>query len=245
MPYGFIYDNIQTPIAHCFVFVLDTSMQLRRKVDQFSFSFLFRESNSRKFAFAGWEFWLFSLGTPGANNVVSMIEWHGVVVCFSRMVPNIELRGLSLHGTLIRYVKLRVAHAPGMRGTFSLPPRVSDPDMYHGTRIRHMPWCMPGSLTSGFLWSRWWKKRSQHPRRMHNPQFYVSSKKTIVYNGKRCSSKHRNEQLWWHLMSNIWLSANAFVSTDVLIIASTVNEAQICLFITLSTANSFPFLDFS
>ena len=35
-------------------------------------------------------------------------------------------------GPLARYVKLRVAHAPGMPGTFSLPPRVSDPDMHHG-----------------------------------------------------------------------------------------------------------------
>ena len=63
----------------------------------------------------------------------------------------------SCHGPLARYVKLRVAHAPGMPGmpgTFSLPPQVSDPDMHHGTCVTHVPWCMPGSLTSGFLWSR-------------------------------------------------------------------------------------------
>ena len=47
------------------------------------------------------------------------------------------------------------AHAPGMPGTFSPPPRVSDPDMHHGTCVTHVPWCMPGSLTSSFLWSRW------------------------------------------------------------------------------------------
>ena len=78
------------------------------------------------------------------------------------------------HEPLARYVKLRVAHAPGMPGTFSPPPRVSDPDMYHGTCATHVPWCMPGSLNSGFLWSRWRVKRSRHSRRMHNPQFYVS-----------------------------------------------------------------------
>ena len=50
--------------------------------------------------------------------------------------------------------KLRVAHAPRMPGTFSPPPRVSDPDMHHGTCVAHVPWCMPGSLTSSFLWSR-------------------------------------------------------------------------------------------
>ena len=39
--------------------------------------------------------------------------------------------------------------------TFSPPPRVSDPDMYHGTCMTHVTWCMPGSLSRGFLWSRW------------------------------------------------------------------------------------------
>ena len=43
----------------------------------------------------------------------------------------------SDNGPLARYVKLRVAHAPGMLGTFSPPPRVSDPDMHHGTCCDH------------------------------------------------------------------------------------------------------------
>ena len=60
-------------------------------------------------------------------------------------------------GPLTRYAKLRVAHAPGMSITFSPPPRVSDPDMHHGTCVTHVPWCMQGSLTSGFLWSRCWR----------------------------------------------------------------------------------------
>ena len=62
--------------------------------------------------------------------------------------------GDSVNGPLARYVKLRVAHAPGMPGTFSLPLRVSDPDMQHGTCVMHVPWCMSGSLTSGFLGRR-------------------------------------------------------------------------------------------
>ena len=61
-----------------------------------------------------------------------------------------------------------VGHAPGMPGTFSPPPRVSDPDMHHGTCVTHVPWCMPGSLTSGFLWSQWQEKRFRHSRRMRN-----------------------------------------------------------------------------
>ena len=89
---------------------------------------------------------------------------------------------LSCHGPPDRYVKLRVAHAPGMPGTFSPPPRVSDPDMHHGTCVTHGPWRMPGSLTSGFLRSRWRGKRYRHSRRMHNPQFYVSGKRPIGWN---------------------------------------------------------------
>ena len=53
---------------------------------------------------------------------------------------------------------------------------VSDPDMHHGTCVTRVTWCMPGSLTSGFLWSRWWGKHSQ---RMHNLQFYVSGKRPM------------------------------------------------------------------
>ena len=81
---------------------------------------------------------------------------------------------------LTRYIKLRVVHAPGMPGTFSPPLPVSDPDMDHGTCLTHVPWCMPGSLTSGFLWSQLRRKRSRHSRRMRNPQFHASGKRPIV-----------------------------------------------------------------
>ena len=65
---------------------------------------------------------------------------------------------LTSNGPLARYVKLQFAHAPGMLGT---PPRVSDPDMHHGTCVTHIPWCMSGSFTSGFLWNRWRGKTFQ------------------------------------------------------------------------------------
>ena len=84
------------------------------------------------------------------------------------------------HGPLARYVKFRVPHALGMPGTLSPPLQLSNPDMHHGTCVTHVPWCMPGSLTSGFLWNRWRGKRSRHSRRMRNPQFYVSGKRTMV-----------------------------------------------------------------
>ena len=67
-----------------------------------------------------------------------------------------------------------------MPRTFSPPPRVSDPYMHHGTCVTHVIWCIPGSLTSGFLWSRRRGKRSRHSRCMHNPQFYASGKRPIL-----------------------------------------------------------------
>ena len=66
-----------------------------------------------------------------------------------------------------------------MPGTFSPPPQVSYPNMHHGTCVTHVPWCMPGSLISGFLWRRW-GKRTLHSRRMRNPQFCVSGKRSIA-----------------------------------------------------------------
>ena len=97
-------------------------------------------------------------------------------VCLSviNVVRETTKRNITCYGSLPRYVKLRVVHAPGMPGTFSPPPRVSDPDM-------HVPWCMSGSLTSGFLWSQLRGKRYRHSRRMRNPQFYVSGKIPIPW----------------------------------------------------------------
>ena len=59
---------------------------------------------------------------------------------------------LETHGPLTRYIKLQVAHAPGMPGTFFSPPTerkplMSDPGTHHGACVAHVPWCMSGSLT--------------------------------------------------------------------------------------------------
>ena len=85
----------------------------------------------------------------------------------------------SVNVPVTRYVKLRVAHAPGIPGTFFLPiTRVNDPDMHRGTCLTHVPWCMSGSLTSDFFW-KWRGKRSHHFRCMRNPQFYISGKRPM------------------------------------------------------------------
>ena len=67
----------------------------------------------------------------------------------------------------------------GKPGKFSPPSCLRDPDMHQGTCVTHMPWCIPGSLTSVFRRSRWRGKRSRHSRRISNPQFYVSGKRPM------------------------------------------------------------------
>ena len=79
------------------------------------------------------------------------LRWRVVSVCLD---VEYNMAMWSDNGPLTRYVKLRVAHAPGMPGTF---PRhrlqrktlVSDPGMHHGTCVTHVPWCISGSLTRG------------------------------------------------------------------------------------------------
>ena len=87
----------------------------------------------------------------------------------------------SRYGPLARYINLRVAHALGMTGTFSAPPRVSDLDIYQGTCVTHVPLCMPGSLSSDLFQSWWRGKRPRHFRRMRNLQFFVSGKRPIAW----------------------------------------------------------------
>ena len=114
---------------------------------------------------------------------------HQKIETFLNAYPIKVKYKLECHGLLDRYIKSQVAHAPGMSRTFSPPPRVSDPDMHHGTCVTHVPWCMPGLLTSGFLWSRWRGKHSQHPRCVRNPQFCVSVKEPARITGST---------LWWN-----------------------------------------------
>ena len=108
---------------------------------------------------------------------------------------------ISYNGPLIRYVKLRVAHAPG---TFSPPPRVGDPDMHHGTCVTHVPWCILGSLTSGFLWSRWRKNVPSIPGACakHNFTYLVRGPCTssISHNA---SLQNRNMHKYPHFCSGV------------------------------------------
>ena len=56
------------------------------------------------------------------------------------------------HGPLTRFVKLRVARAPGIPGTFSPPPTSKETTSYWSRYVprrcvTHVPWFMSGSLT--------------------------------------------------------------------------------------------------
>ena len=112
-------------------------------------------------------------------------------------------RLVDLYWSLARYVKLRVTHAPGMPGTFSPPSRISDPDTHHGTCVTHAPWFMSGSLTSGFLWSQWRGKRSQHSWHMRNLQFYV-----FLRAGDGFYTWHQNTDVYFMAMYKIHPSAS-------------------------------------
>ena len=61
-----------------------------------------------------------------------------------------------------------------------MPGTFSDPDMHQSTCVTHLPSCMQGSLTSGFLRSRWRGRCSRHSLRMHNLQFSISGKRPMV-----------------------------------------------------------------
>ena len=116
---------------------------------------------------------------------------------------------LGCNGPLVRYASLRVVRAPGMPGMFSPPPRVSDPDMHHGTCVTQVPWCMPGTLTSGFLWSWWRGNRSRHSLRIHNPQLYVSSKRPIA-DGDIQDATHWNANFVILMQFAEWTDYNTF-----------------------------------
>ena len=100
-----------------------------------------------------------------------------------------------LHGPLARNAKLRVAYAPGIPGMFSHHRGLAFPKC-----VSHVQWCMPGSLTSGFLSSRWRGKHSGLFRRMGNPQLYLSGKRPIIeVKGRWCISHTKNRYILYRL----------------------------------------------
>ena len=65
-----------------------------------------------------------------------------------------RFNGTVMHTSWASYQIRKIAGCGNAGNVFTIPGGC-DPDMHHGTCVTHVPWCMPGSLTSGFLWSRW------------------------------------------------------------------------------------------
>ena len=143
------------------------------------------------------------------------------------------------YGPLNRYGWLRVAHAPGMPGTFSaptdlkgnrqsaIPTGITAPtrplsdkkpmgflsDSGHARAVMH----------AGIANPRWRGKRSRHFRRMCNPRFYVSGKKPTVI----AITIWRMwimvgdglfilDTFYWHCLPNVWTRASYYTHNCVI-----------------------------
>ena len=84
-------------------------------------------------------------------------------------------------GLLPYMVKLRVAHAPGMPGTFSPQPTSKEIASYRSRHASRHVRDARAVMHVGINNQRWWGKRSRHSRRMRNPQFCVSGKRQISH----------------------------------------------------------------
>ena len=95
------------------------------------------------------------------------------------------------NGPHTRYVKLRVAHAPGMPGTFFPPPILKETASYRSQPASRHVRDARAVMYVGIANLRCRGKRSRHSQRMHNPQFYVS--------GKRSITRADDRRVRWHL----------------------------------------------
>ena len=91
-----------------------------------------------------------------------------------------ELMRVRYCRPLIRYVQLRVAC------------------------VMHVSWCMPGSLTGGFLWSWRRGKNSPHFRCIRNQQFYVSGMRPVLGVGDNEHSWVRRYVAWVRGLHTHW-----------------------------------------
>ena len=117
---------------------------------------------------------------------------------------------MILRGPLTRCVKLRVAHAAEMAGTFprhrlQTKPLDSDPGMHHGTCVTHVPGCMSGSLTRGGIETF--------------PAFPGPAQPAIYVSGKRPMTIGHREALFPRPICTV-LDINNFCSTDETYIVS-------------------------
>ena len=135
-----------------------------------------------------------------------------------------------------------------MPGTFSPPPRVSDSDINHGTCVTHVSWCMPGSLTSDFLWNR--RRGKTFPAFLAHAQsaFYVSGKRPIATDWQtdagckntasvRCVRQGRGT-IALHYLPKFTILASMFVCRFVCLSVCLSVCPSVCLSVSLSVLSS-------
>ena len=113
----------------------------------------------------------------GENNYLAVVDMFRILgFCFGS-VPT--------YGPLARYVKLRVAHAPGMLGTFPPAPtskKTAGKRSRHASRhVRHAR----AVMHVGIAYLGWRGKRSRHSRRMRicNLRIRQEAHCTCVFQG--------------------------------------------------------------
>ena len=118
---------------------------------------------------------------------------------------------LPRYGPLTRYVKLRVAHGPGMLGTFFPSPtskETSSKRPRHPSRhVRHTRVVMHVGIAN----PRWRGKRTRHSRRVRNPQFYVLARGPLF--------RWRHQSTQWEVTNTailIWCSRSSQKSPNTL-----------------------------
>ena len=104
--------------------------------------------------------------------------WRHVTFVVMGHSPNYNRVGGD--GPPTRYVRLWVAHAPGMPVTFSPPPTSKETASWLSRHASRHVRDARAVMRVGMAHSRWRGKPSRHSRRMRNPQFYVSGKSPMV-----------------------------------------------------------------
>ena len=111
------------------------------------------------------------------NRQFNSLTWTIYVVAVSNATYLTQWHTHALSWASSQIRKLSCCACTGIAGNFPPSPWVNDSEMYHGTCVKHVSWCMTGSLTSVHC-SRWRGKRSRHFQRMRIPQFSVSGKRS-------------------------------------------------------------------
>ena len=145
----------------------------------------------------------------------------------SKLTERREIQTLRLRIVVTAWASCQIRNTDGSAcaGNAFLPPRFSDPGMHHDTCVTHVRRCMPGSLISGFLWSRCREKHSRLSLRLRNPQFYMSGKKPIAYekkNNKRMTRNWRRTMMvpntpHWQMLSFIQTNLNVIKTCSFLV----------------------------